>query len=61
MHNVTKTSLSEALGSELFALIRENEHLLENGDGPCALFAHPKEIDALADEVGAYRTGAQGR
>lgn len=23
---------------------------------PCALFAHPKEVDALAESVGAYKT-----
>jgi MoaA/NifB/PqqE/SkfB family radical SAM enzyme len=55
-HNLTKTSLREALASPLFEKIRENQHLLEMGDTPCALFAHPKEVDELAKCVGAYHT-----
>ncbi|UCH87959.1 MAG: radical SAM protein [Thermoplasmata archaeon] len=56
-HNLTKSSLTEGLASPLFKEICANEHLLENGDTPCALFAHPKEVDELAKAVGAYRTG----
>ncbi|UCH87983.1 MAG: hypothetical protein JSV49_06855, partial [Thermoplasmata archaeon] len=56
-HNLTKSSLTEGLASLLFSEICANEHLLENGDTPCALFAHPKEVDELAKAVGAYRTG----
>ena len=56
-HNLTTASLREGLASPLFEEIRDNEHLLENGDTPCALFAHPQEVDELAKNVGAYRTG----
>ena len=55
-HNLTTSTLREALASPLFKEIRENEHLLETEGMPCALFAHPKEVDALAKAVGAYRT-----
>jgi len=56
-HNLTTSSLREALASPLFENIRENEHLLETAGMPCALFAHPEEVDELARRVGAYRTG----
>ncbi len=56
-HNLTQSSLKEALASELFREIRENEHLLETEGSPCALFAHPEEVDELARRVGATRTG----
>lgn len=55
-HNLTISPLREGLASSLFEEIRENEHLLETEGTPCALFAHPKEVDALAKAVGAYRT-----
>ena len=55
-HNLTTSTLREALASPLFKEIRENEHLLETEGMPCALFAHPKEVDALAKAVDAYRT-----
>jgi MoaA/NifB/PqqE/SkfB family radical SAM enzyme len=58
-HNLTRSSLRDALASRLFHEIRENEHLLETGETPCALFAHPKEVDELAKAVGAYRTGSE--
>jgi hypothetical protein len=45
------------LNSPLFQQIRESEHLLENGDTPCALFAHPQEVEMLVKVTGAYRTG----
>jgi MoaA/NifB/PqqE/SkfB family radical SAM enzyme len=54
-HNLVKSSLREGLASPLFQKIRENEHLLETDGLPCALFAHPKEVDELAKSVGAYR------
>lgn len=60
-HNLVKSTLREALTSPLFEKIRENEHLLETEGMPCALFAHPKEMDELAREVGAYRTSQAGR
>jgi len=55
-HNLTASTLLEALASPLFTKIRENEHLLETEGMPCALFAHPKEVDELAQSVGAYKT-----
>lgn len=55
-HNLTTSSLREGLASPLFVEIRENEHLLETEGLPCALFAHPKEVEVLAKAVGAYRT-----
>lgn len=55
-HNLTKSTLIEGFASPLFKKIRENEHLLETDGMPCALFAHPKEVDELAESVGAYKT-----
>ena len=55
-HNLTKEKLRDGLLSPLFRKICENEHLLETDGMPCALFAHPKEVDELARSVGAYRT-----
>ncbi len=55
-HNLTKSPLLEGLASPLFKKIRENEHLLETEGMPCALFAHPKEVNELAQSVGAYKT-----
>lgn len=55
-HNLTNSTLLEGLASPLFKKIRENEHLLETEGMPCALFAHPKEVDELAQSVGAYKT-----
>jgi len=43
----------------LFSEIRANEHLLETEGMPCALFAHPKEVDELAESVGAYKTSIE--
>jgi MoaA/NifB/PqqE/SkfB family radical SAM enzyme len=56
-HNLLHCSFEEALKSTLFKRIREEENLLETGNGPCALFAHQKEVEVLRQEVGAYRTG----
>jgi MoaA/NifB/PqqE/SkfB family radical SAM enzyme len=55
-HNLTDSSLEEGLASPLFREICDNAQLLETGDTPCGLFAHPEEMDALAKAVGAYRT-----
>jgi len=55
-HNLTTSTLREGLTSPLFKEIRDNEHLLETEGLPCALFAHPKEVDELAESVGAYKT-----
>lgn len=56
-HNLKTSSLKEGLASRLFAEIRESEHLLENKDGPCALFSHQKELEELKKKVGGYKTG----
>jgi MoaA/NifB/PqqE/SkfB family radical SAM enzyme len=58
-HNLTKATLREGLESPLFEEIRKNEHLLETEGMPCALFAHPIEVDVLAKSVGAYRTNTK--
>ncbi len=55
-HNLTKKPLLDALASPLFKEICKNEQLLETDGFPCALFAHPKEVDELTKSVGAYRT-----
>jgi MoaA/NifB/PqqE/SkfB family radical SAM enzyme len=55
-HNLKNSSLREALASPLFGEIRRNEHLLETEGLPCALFAHPEEVEELARSVGAYKT-----
>ena len=55
-HNLTTSSLREGLASPLFEEIREKSGILENGETPCALFAHPKEVEEIAKSVGAYRT-----
>nr|MDO8088707.1 radical SAM protein [Candidatus Sigynarchaeum springense] len=55
-HNVKRSTLREGLQSDLFKRIREAGHLLEVEGAPCALYAHPDEVEMLAKEVGAYRT-----
>ncbi|MDD5015876.1 MAG: hypothetical protein PHW73_12415, partial [Atribacterota bacterium] len=55
-HNLINTNLREGLASPLFKEICKNEHLLETEGMPCALFAHPEEVSALAKLVGAYKT-----
>jgi MoaA/NifB/PqqE/SkfB family radical SAM enzyme len=56
-HNLTVSSLKEGLASPLFTKIRDNEQLLDVDGVPCALFAHPQEVEDLVKDVGAYRTG----
>ena len=56
-HNLKRTSLREGLKSELFKIIRDTEHLLETDGTPCALFAHPEEVELIAKQVCAYKTG----
>ncbi|MDY6966480.1 MAG: radical SAM protein [Halobacteriota archaeon] len=60
-HNLKIDKLRDGLASPLFKKICENEHLLETDGMPCALFAHPKEVEALAKSVGAYRTDIRKR
>lgn len=55
-HNLTRSSFLDAMKSQLFIKIRENGHLLETEGFPCALFAHPEEVENIAQQVGAYRT-----
>ena len=55
-HNLINSTLREGLASPLFKEICKNEHLLETEGMPCALFAHPEEVSALAKLVGAYKT-----
>jgi MoaA/NifB/PqqE/SkfB family radical SAM enzyme len=56
-HNVKTSNLREALASPLFAMIRENSHLLETEGHPCGLSAHAAELESMAKGLGAYRTG----
>jgi MoaA/NifB/PqqE/SkfB family radical SAM enzyme len=56
-HNMRKATLKEGLASKLFVELRENGHILENTDGPCALFEHQEEVEALRKKLGAYKTG----
>jgi MoaA/NifB/PqqE/SkfB family radical SAM enzyme len=56
-HNVKRSNLREALASPLFAMIRENGHLLETEGHPCGLSAHAEELESMAKGLGAYRTG----
>jgi len=55
-HNLTKSTLKDGLKSQLFKIIRENEHLLETNGSPCALFSHPEELNNLVKKVKTYRT-----
>ena len=55
-HNLIHSSLREGLASPLFKEICKNEHLLETEGMPCALFAHPEEISALAKLADACKT-----
>ena len=55
-HNLTNSTLEDGLKSQLFTIIRENEHLLETNGSPCALFSHQEEVEELVKKVNAYRT-----
>ncbi len=55
-HNLHNSSLKKGLASPLFKKIRENGHILENHDLPCALLSHYDEVLELARSVGAYHT-----
>jgi MoaA/NifB/PqqE/SkfB family radical SAM enzyme len=57
-HNVRTSNLREALASPLFAMIRDNGHLLETEGHPCGLSAHAVELESMAKGLGAYRTSA---
>ncbi|TYB91465.1 MAG: radical SAM protein [Kosmotoga sp.] len=49
-HNVMKSSLEESFSAPFFKKIRENEHLLETEDSPCALFSHPEALRKIRNE-----------
>lgn len=57
-HNVSTSTLHQALASPLFTMIRDNGHLLETQGHPCALFANAARLESMATSLGAYRTGA---
>jgi MoaA/NifB/PqqE/SkfB family radical SAM enzyme len=57
-HNVTTSSVSQALASSFFTMIRDNGPLLETHDHPCALSANAGKLESMAEALGAYRTGA---
>jgi len=56
-HNLRTSNLRDALASPFFAMIRENGHLLETEGHPCGLSAHADELERMAQDLGAYRTG----
>jgi MoaA/NifB/PqqE/SkfB family radical SAM enzyme len=56
-HNLNASTVSEALASPLFTMIREDGPLLETHDHPCALFANAVQLETMATALGAYRTG----
>ena len=55
-HNLKSSSLKDGLKSPLFTYIREQDHLLETEDSPCALFSHPREVDKIVKKVKGYYT-----
>ena len=55
-HNLKESSLKQGLASPLFRKIRENGHIQESHDLPCALLSHQDEVIELARSVGAYNT-----
>ena len=55
-HNLKTSSLKSGLMSPLFTYIRENKHLLEIEDSPCALFSRPKEVHEIVKKVKGYYT-----
>jgi MoaA/NifB/PqqE/SkfB family radical SAM enzyme len=56
-HNLKSATLRDALASPLFAMIRDNRHLLETEGHPCGLSAHAAELETMAQGLGAYRSG----
>jgi MoaA/NifB/PqqE/SkfB family radical SAM enzyme len=57
-HNLRTSTLHQAFLSPLFAMIRDNGHLLEAQGHPCGLFANAGKLERMAKSLGAYRTGA---
>ena len=57
-HNVSTSTVSEALAGSFFSMIRDNGPMLETHDHPCALSANADKLESMAVSLGAYRTGA---
>jgi MoaA/NifB/PqqE/SkfB family radical SAM enzyme len=55
-HNLSASTVSEALASSFFTMIRDNGPLLETHDHPCALYANAGKLEDMARGLGAYRT-----
>jgi MoaA/NifB/PqqE/SkfB family radical SAM enzyme len=56
-HNVSTSTVSEALAGSFFTMIRNNGPMLETHDHPCALSANADKLESMAARLGAYRTG----
>jgi MoaA/NifB/PqqE/SkfB family radical SAM enzyme len=56
-HNLATSTVSQALASSFFSMIRDNGPLLETHDHPCALFANADTLESIAQDLGVYRTG----
>ncbi len=59
-HNVSTSTVSEALAGSFFTMIRDNGPMLETHDHPCALSANADKLESMAASLGAYRTDAAG-
>jgi MoaA/NifB/PqqE/SkfB family radical SAM enzyme len=59
-HNVSTSTVSEALAGSFFTMIRDNGPMLETHDHPCALSANAGKLESMAASLGAYRTGGAG-
>ncbi len=59
-HNVSTSTVHEAFAGSFFKMIRDNGPLLETHGHPCALSANAGKLEAMAQGLGAYRTGAGG-
>ena len=57
-HNVSTSSVSQALAGSFFTMIRDNGPMLETHDHPCSLAANAGKLEAMTAGLGAYRTGA---
>lgn len=55
-HNVSTSTVSEALAGSFFSMIRDNGPMLETHDHPCALSANADKLESMAASLGAYRT-----
>ncbi|MGD0939105.1 MAG: radical SAM protein [Terracidiphilus sp.] len=55
-HNVSTSTVSEALAGSFFTMIRDNGSMLETHDHPCALSANADKLETMAASLGAYRT-----